>query len=152
MSNLPWVECPVFDVDYDRPIEQRYADAPSEILAMGSRLLATMQQEPPDKLWPVAETIRLRTGNRFDKETNVLAEAVGVDWRDLLIANVSYDLVLAAFGCSTVALPGPDGPVLARNMDWWPEKVLAKSSCLVNYRSSDGLVFANAGWPGQSDQ
>ena len=64
------------------------------------------------------------------------------------MANVSYDLTMMKFGCSTIALAGPDGPVVARNMDWWPEEVLAASSCLLRYENKEGLHLANAGWPG----
>src|SRR5262249_37922713 len=68
--------------------------------------------------------------------------------RDVVLANISYDLVLSAFGCSTVALPTPSGPVVARNMDWWPEDLLAQASYLVRYHRNGVLQYANAGWPG----
>ena len=65
-----------------------------------------------------------------------------------MLANISYDLVLAYFGCSTVALPTPSGPVVARNMDWWPEDILAQCSYLIRCFRGSTFHFANAGWPG----
>jgi hypothetical protein len=92
--------------------------------------------------------VRLRTGNRFHAEACALARQVEATWREVMLANVSYDLVLAQFGCSTVALATPAGPVVARNMDWWPEDILAQTSCVLRYRKQGELRFANAGWPG----
>lgn len=62
------------------------------------------------------------------------AAVVGVDPFELLAANLCYDtlLGLSAMGCSTMALVGPDGPILARNMDWFPEAKVARASCLVS--------------------
>jgi isopenicillin-N N-acyltransferase-like protein len=61
------------------------------------------------------------------------AGVVGVAPVDLLTANLCYDLLAGSslVGCSTLALPGKDGPVLARNMDWFPAEKIAKASCLV---------------------
>ena len=76
------------------------------------------------------------------------AEEAGASWRDIILANISYDLTIMALGCSTVAIPTPSGPVLARNMDWWPEDVLARCSYLVRVFREGKLVLFNAGWPG----
>lgn len=61
------------------------------------------------------------------------ADIVGAEPVGLLTANLCYDLFMgsSAMGCSTLALTGTDGPVLARNMDWFPAEKVAKASCLV---------------------
>ena len=53
-----------------------------------------------------------------------VASVVGVEPVNLLTANLCYDLLLglSVIGCSTLALPGADGPVLARNMGWFPPR------------------------------
>jgi hypothetical protein len=56
--------------------------------------------------------------------------------------------LLAALGCSTIALPTADGPVLARNMDWFPEDLLAQASYLVRISRHGEFRYASAGWPG----
>jgi isopenicillin-N N-acyltransferase-like protein len=72
------------------------------------------------------------------------ADVVGVEPVDLLTANLCYDLLmgLSVMGCSTLALPGKGGPVLARNMDWFPAEKIAKASCLVaeDYGVNAGFV------------
>jgi hypothetical protein len=72
------------------------------------------------------------------------AGVVGVEPAELLAANLCYDILmgLSAMGCSTLALAGKDGPVLARNMDWFPAEKIAKASCLVSedYGVNAGFV------------
>jgi hypothetical protein len=105
-------------------------------------------REVPSVARLLADWGRLRTGNRFHAEAVGLARHVGASWREVMLANLSYDLMLAHLGCSTVALPTPHGPVVARNMDWWPEDLLAQASYLIRCRHHDELRFVNAGWPG----
>jgi hypothetical protein len=145
---LPWVERPTLAIDLARSPEQRYADVPADALVASRRLLAAVMGQVPAGARFLADLVRLRTMGRFHEETLCLARRVGADWRDLVLANVSYDLALAALGCSTVALATPNGPVLARNMDWCPEDVLAQTSYLLRYTHKGAPRFANAGWPG----
>ncbi|HEX6983894.1 MAG TPA: C45 family autoproteolytic acyltransferase/hydrolase, partial [Planctomycetaceae bacterium] len=63
-------------------------------------------------------------------------------------ANLSYDLVIASLGCSTVALATADGPVLARNMDWAPERPLARASVRIDLVRAGRTVHRTANWPG----
>lgn len=78
------------------------------------------------------------------ERAKVAAGVVGVEPVDLLAANLCYDLLMGlnAMGCSTLALTGADGPILARNMDWFPAEKIAKASCLVseNYGVNAGFV------------
>ncbi len=144
----PWLETSSIDIDLDQPLETRYRNIPDEELAKGRRLLRAIMQEFPAGSGLLADMVRLRTRNRFHKEIVALSRQVGVGWREICLANVSYDLALSIIGCSTIALPTPDGPVVARNMDWWPEEILAQTSTLVRCHRGDQLAFAIAGWPG----
>ena len=145
---VPWIESPVVDIDYGLSIVDRYLELPEQIATQGRRLLAELLQHLPDTAAAVAPIAAETTANRFQPEIASLAKAVGADEQDILIANLSYDLALSLFGCSTVALPTPSGPIVARNMDWPQEKILAQSSCLLKYMQHGKLKFANAGWPG----
>jgi hypothetical protein len=145
---VPWLERPTMDIDLALPVERRYDAVPAEAQALGRCLLDAVLGEVPRGGRLVADWARLRTGNRFQGEAASLAGQVGVGWRDVMLANLAYDLVLASFGCSTVALPTPSGPVVARNMDWWPEDLLARASYLIHCSSQGVFRFANAGWPG----
>ncbi|MFO0826365.1 MAG: C45 family peptidase [Gemmataceae bacterium] len=63
-----------------------------------------------------------------------VAATMGVEPLELFAGNLCYDGLagMLTMGCSTLALPGKDGPMLARNMDWFPAEKIAKASCLVN--------------------
>lgn len=145
---VPWLERPTIHINFDRPLAHQLADVPPEVFASARPLLDAVTQEIPQRARHLAYWVRLRTLNRFHSEIATLAQQIGADWRDVVLANVSYDLKLASLGCSTVALPTPSGPVLARNMDWWPEAVLARASYLFRYHRGGRLHFASAGWPG----
>jgi hypothetical protein len=143
-----WIERPTIELDLDQAPEVRFAAIPAEALVASRRLLAAVLQEVPPAARMAADVVRARTSERFQAEAAALGGLVDADWRDVVLANISYDLLLAALGCSTVALETPDGPVLARNMDWWPEHLLAQASYLMPHSRRGAAAFATAGWPG----
>jgi len=144
----PWIERPTLRLDMDSPPERRFAAVPADAIQAGKTLLASIMRLMPPAAKLLAHLVRLRTASRFHAEAISLANHFGVDWRAIIIANISYDLMIANIGCSTVALPTPRGPVLARNMDWWPEDLLAQASYLVHCERGAVRLFSNAGWPG----
>jgi hypothetical protein len=147
VSQVPWIDRPTLDFDLDVPVECRFRDVPTAAVAHARALLASIGEQFPAGLEGLADAIAARTAGRFDGEFRALAELAGASWREIALANVSYDLTMA-LGCSTVALPTADGPVLARNMDWWPEDLLARSSYRIRLVSGGELRVAHAGWPG----
>lgn len=116
------------------PTRVRHADA----------LLGAVLEEFPSGVASIADAVRIRTRGRFHEELVDSAERVGRSWRALMLANVSYDLAMVTLGCSTMALAGPSGPVLARNLDWWPERELIEAA--ESRRTSRGGFMAT--WPG----
>src|SRR5262245_18894317 len=145
---LPWLDCPCLTLDLAQPPARRYAGVPEHAFARGKILLDAIVREIPPKARLLADAVRLRTLNRFQAEATSLADQVGASWRDVMLANISYDLLLASVGCSTVTLATPQGPVVARNMDWWPEHIIAQASYQVLCVRGNELAFINAGWPG----
>ncbi len=143
-----WTECPSYVIDADTPAERRFDAVDREKIDRARDILESIRTEIPPSALKIARWFNVRTRWRFRRELRELADHVGVDWRWLMLANVSYDLTLAYMGCSTVALPTPDGPVLARNLDWWPEDLLAAASCVLRYVQGGQQRFAVAGWPG----
>lgn len=121
---------------------------PRAAIVAGGRLLAAVSESIPKGARVLAHAVRLRTMNRFHDEIVSLSRKIRADWRDVMLANISYDLLMTSFGCSTVALATPNGPVVARNMDWWPEDILAQASYLVHFVRKGVMQFINAGWPG----
>lgn len=147
-SQPPWIEQATIQIDLERSPSNRYdvIDAVSADDAL--RLMRAVLAEFPAELKTVAPEIRRRTNGRFDAEAAGIANRIGVDPDDVLLANVAYDLAIATIACSTAALPTPEGPVLARNMDWWPEDLLARASRRVQFICHGCVAFENLGWPG----
>jgi hypothetical protein len=144
----PWAERPALDFDLSRPVTQLAATLPPGALDAGCRLLGAILPSIPRQGRVVADWARLRTAWRFQREAAGVARLIGTSWRDILLANVSYDLLLGTVGCSTVVLPTPSGPVVARNLDWWPEDLLAQASYLIRCSRAGTFHFAHAGFPG----
>lgn len=144
---MNYAECPTLEFALEASPRQRAAAIPDRFVPPARALLAELIAEIPKRYRILADAARLRTGNRFHAEARAGAARLGVNWRDIMLANISYDLLLATFGCSTVALATPSGPVLARNMDWWPEDLLAQTSVLTRFTHGGKLAFASAGWP-----
>ena len=127
---------------------RRFEQIPERAIRDAGELLASIRSSIPAAARRLANLARVRTLNRFHAELVALSQLVNADWRDLMLANLSYDLVVGSLGCSTVALATKDGPVVARNMDWFPEDILARASWLVRTEKDGRLQFVNAGWPG----
>jgi hypothetical protein len=144
----PWAERPTLEFDLSRPVSQLAATVPPAALEEGRRLLGAILPSIPRRARLVADWARLRTAWRFQREAAGVARLIGASWRDIVLANVSYDLLMATMACSTVVLPTPSGPVVARNMDWWPEDLLAQASYVIRCSRAGTFRFAQAGFPG----
>ncbi|MGB0715244.1 MAG: C45 family autoproteolytic acyltransferase/hydrolase [Phycisphaerae bacterium] len=151
---VPWLAAPELDIECAVGMERRFADADPTLHEKGRMLLHALADEisvaglKGARLKALATTLNMRTKRRFEAEAKALANAVQRSWQEVLVMNLSYELASTKLGCSTAILAGDDGPVLARNMDWYPEQVLARSSALIRYAENGRLLFANAGWPG----
>jgi len=144
----PWVERPTIDLDEELPLDEKVRSVPEDVFQQARKLLAALRQDIPAAAQRLAPMIRLRTLGRFQREAVALAERAGTDWREIIVASIAYELVLSIFGCSTIALATAEGPVLARNMDWWPEGPLARASYQFRHLRQGRLTYATAGWPG----
>lgn len=142
---MSWSLCPTYDVNLDAAAP--FAALPAEAIERAKAVLAEMHARAPRAVLLAARAFDWRTGGRFGREARQLAAAAGIDWRWLMLANVSYDLVIS-LACSTAALPTAEGPVVARNLDWWPPEKLAAASCLLRYMRSGRVDYVIAGWPG----
>ena len=135
----------MLELDLSLPVRERYGRVPAEAYVKGRRLLRAVLKEVPSALRFLADAVRARTQNRFHQEARAIAGVIGEDWRSVMVATILYDLAIYRFGCSTAALPTPEGPVVARNMDWPDEDVLAQTSYLIRMHRGGELVLASAG-------
>jgi hypothetical protein len=117
---------------------------PADLLRHARELLASILAGlgGPARYRRAVEAVQARYPEHAE-QARPLARVLGVDPRELLLANLSYDLMMGLFGCSTMVLATPDGPLLARNMDWPMSAQIARASCLT--RTAHGL---NAGFIG----
>jgi hypothetical protein len=103
---------------------------------------AALRQHPLAR--PAAEVV-LRRYPRHAGQITAVSRQLGCDPLDLTLANLSYDLALGQFGCSTLVLATAEGPVVARNMDWMMPARIARASCVVPLPGGDlsaGFVSA----------
>ena len=144
----PWVERPTVAIDLARVRRGEPLELPPDAVAGSRALLGEVMAMIPSKARVLAYLLALRTGNRFGREFKAAARLINGDPRDIALANLSYDLVVGALGCSTIVLPTADGPVIARNMDWWPEGPLAKASYVIRCLDDGVWKFSSAEFPG----
>lgn len=145
----PWQECPTLSVDLNLPPSERFQSNIEEMRRVSSDLLEAVFSEinsvAPQAI-QLAHLINMRSCGRYFRESRAFAKAVNADWKRIMVAGMAYELM--ALACSTVALATDSGPVLARNMDFWPEHALARNTYkLLNQRNGE-TVSSVAGWPG----
>lgn len=146
--DAPWTEAPTVELDAGLPVTRRFDAMPPSLIDSGRVLLATLLEQFPSSYRRVATLAALRTAHRFTAEAKSLAARIDGDWQSIFVANLSYDLVLASLGCSCVALATGDGPVLARNMDWSPEREMARASVRIDLVRAGRILHRTANWPG----
>lgn len=114
-----WVECPTVEPPY--PSE--YVEASNELLRR------TLEPFDDFRSRALVEAIMPRFPEHV-AEAEAIGREVGVSGVDLFLGVLTYDLIVS-LGCSTMALATEHGPVLARNMDWFPEQAIARASCIL---------------------
>lgn len=143
----PWIDSPALDVDpvsSDLGLDMdRLALQKQAVLGMFDDLRS--QLDITDDT--LAEMIDAGTNGRFRHEAEAWAEILERTWQEVLLANCAYDAAVRVFMCSGLAMETGQGPVLARNMDWWPEELLARGSVLLRHGNATAS-FQLAGWLG----
>jgi hypothetical protein len=98
----------------------------------------------PYPLGRLAAGLVLRRYPGYAREAESTAGVLGVAPADVMLATISYDLFAASVGCSTMVLATPEGPVLARNMDWMLPDLIARASCVTEVRGGLSAGFAGS--------
>ncbi|HBQ17699.1 MAG TPA: hypothetical protein DEF51_43415 [Myxococcales bacterium] len=84
----------------------------------------------------------------FGAEIDAIADEVGISSNASLVANLYYDAMHAVLGCTAFAIDTPDGPLHARNLDWWTERrMLSEHTLLCDFRGAP-TPYRSVGWPG----
>lgn len=134
----------------------RMLDYPLDLVSaqLKSRHLARLAMPALDRL---GRRLLARFPDRQRRELTTIADAMG-DRRRVLRGNTLFDLKNLSpwrlFGCSSIAV-GPDrtrtgGPLLARNLDFFPLGYLHDFGLVTIHRPNDAGVhpFASVGFPG----
>jgi acid ceramidase len=79
-----------------------------------------------------------------------IAQIVGRPEAEVLLANLYYEAFRQLMGCTAFACDGPDGPIHARNLDWWTDdQMLARLTCVVRTRGGAAVgPYQVVSWPG----
>jgi hypothetical protein len=118
---------------------------PPAILARSRELLAgIVALLAPYPAGRLAARLVLRRYPRYAREAEGAARALGVAPPEVMLATISYDLFAGSVGCSTMALAGREGPVLARNMDWMLPDLIARASCVTEVPGGLSAGFAGS--------
>ncbi len=105
---------------------------PAELLAASNNLLQSILQLFGS--FPQARMLAAGVLTKYPEhaaQAKEVASELGADPTDVMLANLSYDLLLGTMACSTIALATPQGPVVARNMDWFPPGLIARASVIL---------------------
>ena len=98
---MVWRECPTLDLDLGAKPGARYGSVDQKLVAAAMELLRAIMAQIPPSLRPLANATDARTEGHFSAEANALASRHNADWREVMLANISYDLLVATAGCST---------------------------------------------------
>jgi isopenicillin-N N-acyltransferase-like protein len=129
-----YTECPLVRPSY-----------PAGLLERSRQLLAgIVDLLPAGPMARGAANLVLARYPAYASEMGRLARLLSVDPVDLALANLSYDLSMTLFGCSTLVLASRGGPVVARNMDWMLPDRIARASCLLELPAGLSAGFIGA--------
>lgn len=85
----------------------------------------------------------------YAAEMDAIAALGGMDPLEVLLANVYYDAFKHAMGCTAFAVDTPDGPLHARNLDWWTERnALSRETIIARFHKAGTVLFEAVTWPG----
>ena len=98
VTEMPWIKCPDIYLDLEIEVDRRFAQLPEPLFDRARTLLDDVLVHIPNEARLFADAANARTKKRFDAEVKALARVVDRDWRDIMLANISYDLTLPQTG------------------------------------------------------
>ena len=142
----------------EKDLEKRFAVLAEYTDSVGGLINSTFQEFGLDSKTMKAVEVALWGYEKFyfnkhSKEITAIAKILGIERSVMLAVNCYYDLIMAYFkfgsvsevlgclksklplmGCTAFVYNSPDGPVLARNLDWDKKPELKKLSVIVEYK------------------
>ena len=82
------------------------------------------------------------------QELNAIASILNIPLKKVAIGNLYYDVLKLAIGCSAFSANAVNGPIHARNLDWFSnQKELNKHSLITRFINGKN-EYVTIGWPG----
>jgi len=83
-------------------------------------------------------------------EIQSIAKQCGILEEEVLLSNLYYDAFKVVMGCTAFAIDTNDGPIHARNLDWWTKNnLLCRNTAICHYLPGNGKQeFKTVAWPG----
>ncbi len=82
-------------------------------------------------------------------ELVAIAQLLNVDLESVTLGNLYYDAIKFVIGCTAFAVDTEEGPLHARNLDWWTENnLLAEASMILHGENAEAGAFQLVTWPG----
>ena len=143
---------PQVRVDLREPPEARWRFM-DEAQCASLHALAETYLKDLGSLADIAEQIAPIAAEHLDAsslaELRGLAQHAQIDEARLLLANLYYDAFRILIGCTAFAVDRPDGPIHARNLDWWaPNRLLTSTTWITAFEHGAHGHFETVGWPG----
>jgi hypothetical protein len=138
-------------VDLSRPAGERWvslaphAEAARQLLDCYLRDLGA-----PRDLAPLIDSYaQAFVSSEHREELSSIARMIGRPEPQVLLGNLYYEAFRQLVGCTAFACDTPEGPIHARNLDWWTEdQLLARLSCLVDVHGAPTGPYQVVSWPG----
>ena len=78
-----------------------------------------------------------------------IAAQIGEPTESVVISNLYYDVFKTVIGCTAFAVNTSEGPLHARNLDWWTrDGILSRHTATCHFTGAPAGRFTTIGWPG----
>lgn len=142
---------PELTVDLDRDPPDRWAVLEPKAEACRTMLAAYVKDLGGlDEFGPLLEQYaEANVPAEHLAEMKAIAEIVGAPEPEVILANLYYDAMSFMLGCTAFAVDTPDGPLHARNLDWWsPSGELSRETIVYTFTRGGEPRFQTVSWPG----
>ena len=140
---------PTLTVDLSLPSANRWLLTPRQIEWAQSLIHTTLAEI--GGVEPYRELIELYASDHisdsFAAEISSISAQCSRSYLEVLTANLYYDFVKLLLGCTAFAVNTSNGPIHARNMDWFSDSnCLSEFTTITSFKSDRS--FQSVGWPG----
>lgn len=142
----------MISIDLDQPPTRRWA--PLAVRASNARaLLDVYEKDLGATVQPLLDTLVELARSVLPAETFAelegVANVIDAPLPRVVLGNLYYDVIKAGLGCSAFAVDTPQGPLHARNLDWWTTGGLLRNETEVfDCRRRGRTHYRLVGWPG----